>query len=106
MDVTKTEVAEVTKLAETAKLSEVIAAVNGLIEKANAKRDRGPDSQRDMTDDDARRVIGGDLKAMSHRKAAEALGLSYGQVYSARLQFTYKPISKELGAWKDPNKTK
>ncbi len=43
-----------------------------------------------MTEADAKRVISGDLKDMKHGKAAEALGLSYGQVYSARKGFTFK----------------
>jgi DNA-directed RNA polymerase specialized sigma24 family protein len=91
---------EISALAENAKLADVIAKVNELVALASVKRDRGPKSLREMTDDDARRVIAGDLKGLSHGKAAEAIGLSYGQVYGARLQFTFKAISKELGAWK------
>ena len=75
-----------------AKLNEVIEALN------NAQtRDRGPKSDRTMTDEDARRVLpGGDLADVSHKSAAEQLGLSYGQIYSARKGFTFKPIHKEL----------
>lgn len=61
-----------------------------------AVRDRGPKSEKDMTEDDARRVMLGDLKDASHKVAAETLGLSYGQVYSARKGFTFKPIYKEM----------
>lgn len=74
-----------------AKLNEVIAFIN----EANAPRDRGPKSERTMTDEDARRVIFGDLKDVSHKQAAETLELSYGQIYSARKGFTFKPIHKE-----------
>lgn len=74
------------------KLNEVIEALNA----QSAPRDRGPKAERTMTDDDARRVINGDLKDASHKAAAEALGLSYGQVYSARKGFTFKPIHKEI----------
>lgn len=74
------------------KLNEVIEALNT----ASAPRDRGPKSERTMTDDDARRVICGDLKDVPHKEAAETLNLSYGQVYSARKGFTFKPIHKEL----------
>lgn len=74
-----------------AKLNEVIEALNN----ANSPRDRGPKSERTMTDEDARRVIFGDLKDVSHKTAAEALELSYGQIYSARKGFTFKPIHKE-----------
>jgi hypothetical protein len=38
----------------------------------------------------------GDLKEDSHKEAAEKLGLSYGQIYSARKGFTFKPIYKEM----------
>lgn len=52
-------------------------------------------STRTMNEDDARRVILGDLKDKSHKKAAEELGLSYGQIYSARGGYTFKGINKE-----------
>lgn len=73
------------------KVNELITALNEL----NSPRDRGPKSERTMTDDDARRVIMGDLKDVSHKAAAETLELSYGQIYSARKGFTFKPIHKE-----------
>lgn len=76
------------------KLNEVITALNEL----NSPRDRGPKSERTMTDEDARRVIFGDLKDISHKEAAEKLNLSYGQIYSARKGFTFKPIHKEAQA--------
>lgn len=76
------------------KLNEVIEALNNL----SAPRDRGPKAERTMTDEDARRVIYGDLKDVSHKAAAEQLGLSYGQIYSARKGFTFKPIHKEAAA--------
>jgi hypothetical protein len=52
-------------------------------------------SQREMTDDDARKVLG-ELATKKHNEAADELGLSYGQVYSARLGYTFKHIRKEL----------
>ena len=58
-------------------------------------RDRGPDSTRDMTDDDARKVIFGELKDLKHKDAAIKLGLSYGQIYSARGCYTFKNIHNE-----------
>jgi len=58
-------------------------------------RDRGPKSTRQMTDDDARNVIWGDMKDLSHKEAAKELGLSYGQIYSARGEFTFKKLWKE-----------
>lgn len=82
---------KVTTAEVAAKLNEVIAFLNA----QNAPRDRGPKAERTMTDEDARRVIYGDLKDASHKTAAEELGLSYGQIYSARKGFTFKPIHKE-----------
>lgn len=87
---------EITPLAENANLKDVIAKVNELVTKANAKRDRGPESTRTMTEEDAKRIMLGDLKDASHTKAAEGLGLSYGQVYSARKGFTFKTIYQEM----------
>lgn len=55
-------------------------------------RDRGPKSERSMTDDDAARVKFGDLKELSHKEAAAELGLSYGQIYSARGGYTFNHI--------------
>lgn len=75
-----------------AKLNEIITVIN----EGNKSRDRGPKSEKEMTDEDARKVINGDLKDKSHKDAAAELGLSYGQVYSARKGFTFKPIHKEI----------
>lgn len=55
-------------------------------------RDRGPKSERSMTDDDAARVKFGNLVEMSHKEAAAELGLSYGQIYSARGGYTFNHI--------------
>lgn len=85
---------EVSEIKADAKLAEVISALNKVITIVNTKRDRGPTSQREMTEADAKRVISGDLKDAKHGKAAEALGLSYGQVYSARKGFTFKTAGK------------
>lgn len=76
----------------------VMASLEGRIEELEAtpnKRDRGPESKRDMTIDDARRLILGDLKDISHKAAATQLGLSYGQVYSARGGYTFKKLQEE-----------
>ena len=91
------------KLDDHAKLKDVVAKVNEIIEHlqkmpAKATRDRGPESQREMTEDDARRLLLGDLANAAHKIAAQQLGLSYGQVYSARKGFTFKSIYKE---WRD-----
>lgn len=58
---------------------------------------------KEMTDADAERILNGDLKDKKHKEAAEALGLTYGQIYSCRLEFTFKPIHKKLkeAGWKN-----
>jgi hypothetical protein len=53
---------------------------------------------KEMTKEHALRVLTGDLKDKKHKEAAEALGLTYGQIYSCRLEFTFKDIHKELAA--------
>lgn len=58
-------------------------------------RDRGPKSTRTMTRHDAWRVLHGDLKGMSHKAAAKVTGLSYGQVYSARGEYTFKDVKAD-----------
>lgn len=85
-------------LNEKAKLADVITKINEIVDFINSQpaRDRGPKSERTMTDDDARRVMVGDLKDKSHKECAELLQLSYGQIYSARKGFTFKPIYKEM----------
>jgi len=59
-------------------------------------RDRGPKSTKDMTEEDAKMIMIGDLKDSSHKECATKLGLSYGQVYSARNGFTFKKVYKEM----------
>jgi hypothetical protein len=86
---------DVTALPEGSNLAACVAKINELVARANNKRDRGPESLRDMTEEDARNLLLGVWKDMSHKKAAEASGLSYGQVYSSRKGFTFKAIYKE-----------
>lgn len=85
------------KLENTAKLVDVIAKINEIVEFINSTpvRDRGPKSERTMTDEDARAIMLGELKDKSHKECANILNLSYGQIYSARKGFTFKVIYKE-----------
>lgn len=83
---------DITKLPEHAKHAEVVAKINELVDRANGKRDRGPASTRNMSVEDAERIMIGDMKDVSHTDVAEKLGLSYGQVYSARKGFTFKGV--------------
>ena len=59
---------------------------------------------REMTKDDALRVLNGDLKDLDHRDAATHIGLTYAQVYSCRMAYTFKPIHRllEASGWLAP----
>ena len=76
------------------KLNEVITNVNA--SSPQATRNRGPQSERTMTDDDARRIMLGDLKEASHKDAAEQHKKTYNQNYSARKGFTFKVVYQEM----------
>lgn len=75
-------------------VKDVADKLNELISKLGTAsvRDRGPKSEREMTEEDAIRLIEGDMKDVKHKEAAVQLNLSYGQVYSARLGYTFKHI--------------
>ena len=84
-------------LGSKANQADIIARVNQIIERVNSikVRDRGPKSERAMTDEDAFRVKFGDLKDTSHKDAAAELGLSYGQIYSARNSYTFNHVTEK-----------
>jgi hypothetical protein len=70
------------------------ARVETLEAQLNKPRARARDaikSERPMTEGDAKRLFT-ELKQLNHADAARKLGLSYGQVYSARKGFTFKGI--------------
>ena len=81
---------ELSKAVET--LSLQVEQLTQKLEKLSTKK--GPASTREMTLEDAERIINGDLREVSHKKAAESLGLSYGQIYSARGGYTFKGITR------------
>lgn len=87
---------KIVQLDNNAKLADVIVKINELCQKVNniKVRDRGPKSERSMTDDDAQRCKFGDLKELSHKEAAKELGLSYGQIYSARGEYTFNHVKE------------
>jgi hypothetical protein len=53
---------------------------------------------KEMTDDHAFDVTYGQHKDLKHKAAAELLGLTYGQIYSCRLEFTFKDVHKKASA--------
>lgn len=78
------------------KLDEITAKVEG--------RNKSAAVKRNMTDADAERVLTGDLQSLAHKEAAEQIGLTYAQVYSCRMEFTFKHVHKSLRdlEWKNP----
>ena len=80
------------------KLNEVITEVNNFKSSSGSSGDTVRDikSARSMEEEDARRVLLGDLKDTSTKEAAMELGLSYGQIYSCRKGFTFKKVYKEF----------
>jgi hypothetical protein len=73
------------------RVDERLSAIEAkLIVKIKEGNGRGPLSTRSMTVDDAKRIMTGDLKDANIKTAAQTLGLSYGQVYSARNGYTFK----------------
>ena len=76
------------------KLNEIISALGEV--QSTKPRNRGPLSERIMDDNDARRILIGDLKDVGHKEAGEILKLSYGQIYSCRKCFTFKHIHQEI----------
>lgn len=82
--------------AQEVRISTLEAQIESLMRKIESLTvKKGPSSQREMTLEDAERVINGDLKDVPHKKAAETLNLSYGQVYSARGGYTFKNVTKK-----------
>ena len=76
-------------------IGELRARLGGVTEKVEA-RNKSSAQKRNMTDDDAVRCLTGDAKGLDHKEAAEMLGLTYAQVYSCRLEYTFKHVHKQL----------
>jgi len=72
----------------TARVDELGAMIEG--------RNKSAPTKRNMTDADAIRVLTGDLKEASHKEAGELAALTYAQVYSCRLEYTFKHVHKAL----------
>lgn len=80
-------------------LEEQIITLSTIVEDLRAKvegRNKSAPVKRNMTDSDAEEVLRGDLAELGHKEAAEALGLTYAQVYSCRLGFTFKHVHRAL----------
>ena len=63
------------------------------LENANIPKDN---QTKEMTDNDAISCLYGDNMNLKHKDCANKMGLSYGQIYSCRLEFTFKHIHKDM----------
>ncbi len=77
-----------TIIAHRASIEELDTLVKG--------RNKSAAVKRNMVDADALRVLTGDLAKTPHKEAAEIIGLTYAQVYSCRLEYTFKHVHHEL----------
>lgn len=79
-----------------ARIEELDALVKG--------RNKSAPLKRNMTDADAEAVLIGAYKDLDHKETAAAIGLSYAQVYSCRMEYTFKHVLKNLRdtGWKNP----
>lgn len=98
---TATNVETIAKMT-MAELTKLVLELQARVEKLEQPKTTNS-SGKEMTDDDARRILTGDLASTKHKDAAEKLGLTYGQVYSCRLEFTFKNIHKEMKDNKQAN---
>jgi hypothetical protein len=96
----ETEEQRATRIGLSARLGEMEALVKG--------RNRSAPTKRNMTDADALAVLNGAVATLEHKDAGEQIGLTYAQVYSCRLEYTFKHVHKQLrdAGWKNPWRAK
>jgi len=91
------EIEELAKKAPKVTIKSLMIEIEQLTERVKKLEEkRGPKSTREMVEDDARRILTGDLAEFSHKEAASELGLSYGQIYSCRGGYTFKKLHEEI----------
>lgn len=93
--------------AENEALKGKVEALEAVVDELRTKvegRNKSAAVKRNMTDADAKAVMTGEWKDLGHKAAGEKVGLTYAQVYSCRLEFTFKHVHKELreSGWKNP----
>jgi len=84
-----------TRLEEAVK-SEVLSNVLESLQDRDKRRNKSSPTTRDMTDKDAMAVLTGEIAELGHKEAAVKVGLTYAQVYSCRMGYTFKHVHKEL----------
>jgi hypothetical protein len=89
------ETTQVQKLT-LAEITQLVADLQARVLVLETPKPKVSGSPREMTADDARLVLTGEHKDLKHQAAADLLGLSYGQIYSCRLEFTFKAVHKEM----------
>jgi hypothetical protein len=82
-----------TKVTLEQQLEQLVARVTVLEEQLQKSNNK---TQKEMTDEDARNILFGDCKNLKHNECVTKLGLSYGQIYSCRGEYTFRHIWKEL----------
>lgn len=87
---------ESVKNMSVAELTAAVLSLQAQVAELQQKLNAPKPEVHEMTKDHAIRILTGDLKDKKHKDAAEALGLTYGQVYSCRLEFTFKEVHKQL----------
>lgn len=76
-------------------LIEIVQSQNERISALESKNQTSS-TKREMTVADAEIIMIGEHREKSHKECEKLLGLSYGQVYSARLGHTFKPVTKAM----------
>jgi predicted nucleic acid-binding Zn-ribbon protein len=84
------------KILSTKELTEIVISLQQRITELEAKSQPANKAQKEMTDSDALSILTGEFAQLKHNDAASKTGLSYGQVYSCRLEYTFKHIHKTL----------
>lgn len=80
------------------RLDELEAKPTAPAPKARGERDYGPDSQRQMDERGALRILIGRYRTWSVRKIADECGYSRGQIYSLKGEYTMKTAWKTARA--------
>ena len=92
---TPTTLVEAVRSLTNKELVALVLDLQDRVTKLESSSTKTPTTGKEMTDEDAEKVIYGELSAVKHKDAADKLGLTYGQVYSARLEFTFKNVHKK-----------
>ena len=75
-----------------ASFDELVAKVDELQKTISSKRDRGPKSETKMTDEIAHAIKFGSDVNLTNKECCSKYGLSYGQVYSCRNEYTFNHV--------------